>query len=81
MKQTIKNRGNEMKKGIAKKLTNLEMNNETFVLRSEVMALIYEAKKMVELPRLTVRITEDNENILGLARMGNSVKFHQGKFL
>ena len=50
-------------------LRNLEMNEDTYKLRRQVMAEIYEAKKLVpDMPRISVRITESDPKILGMAR-------------
>jgi hypothetical protein len=49
---------------------NLEMNSHVFTLRRKVIALIYEAKRLVpNLPRVEVRIVEDEGKILGMASM------------
>ena len=57
------------------KVKNLEMNDEVYKLRRKVMDIIYDAKKMASLPRITVRITEedDNNDIIGLARMKDNI--------
>jgi hypothetical protein len=55
------------------KLKNLKMNNETYRLRRKVIDIIYMLKKHVELPRITVRITEPHERVLGKAAMDGSV--------
>lgn len=43
------------------------MNDDTYALRRKVIDLLYEAKKMVNLPRIEVKITEDDPTILGQA--------------
>ena len=48
-------------------LKNLKMNDDVYKLRREAMKYIYEAKQLCELPRITIRITEKNQNILGKA--------------
>lgn len=58
---------------ITKTLKNKKMNSEVFELKKQVMKMIYEAKKLANLPRITVRITENNDGILGLARMGQNI--------
>lgn len=53
---------------------NKKMNNETYALRRKVIEIIYAIKKEVELPRIEVRITENNsDGILGSARTGHNV--------
>ena len=58
-----------------KLLKNKKMNTATFELRKEVMKMIYEAKQIVgTMPRITVRITENNGTTLGVAAMkGNTI--------
>jgi len=51
-----------------KYLKNKQMNSKVYELRREVIKLIYEAGKLVKLPRITVRITKDHKEILGVAR-------------
>lgn len=67
------NKVNE-KQGYAK---NLKMSDEVYKLRRAVIDFIYEAKKVVELPRIDVRITEPNKgshsNVLGLAYLNANV--------
>jgi hypothetical protein len=48
---------------------NLTMNPETYRLRRQVIDLIYEAKALVPIPRVTVRITENDQRLLGQAKM------------
>lgn len=59
-------------------LTNKAMNPKTYQLRTEVMNYIYEAKELlnkhnISLPRITIRITDDHESILGMGRMGQNI--------
>lgn len=55
-------------------LNNKEMNNETYLLRKKVIELIYEAKKLFpELPRITVRVAENDKKILGAGRIGHNI--------
>lgn len=56
-----------------KLLKNKEMSSDVYALRRQVINLIHEAKKLVELPRINVRITDKHETILGVARMGKNV--------
>lgn len=62
------------KHGYAK---NRKMNDDTYALRRLVMDVIYEAKKVVDLPRIDVRITEahsgSHSNVLGLAYLNANV--------
>ena len=60
-----------MKNKTIKKHRNLEMNSDTYKLRRKVIAIIYEAKRLVNtLPRIDVRITEcEDRHTLGAARM------------
>ncbi len=63
-----------MKKTITNRLLNLKMNDDVYALRRQVIAYIYEAKRIVPtLPRIEVRITEDDSAIAGLASMGKNV--------
>lgn len=58
-----------MKKNITGR-KNLKMDAHVFTLRRKVIALIYEANKLVSgLPRVEVRIVEDEKNTLGVASM------------
>jgi len=50
-----------------------DMNKDTYALRRKVMDLIYEIKKIYPLPRITVRITEDDSSILGVGRIGANI--------
>lgn len=62
---------------------NLRMNDEVYALRREVMGYLYEAKnflrsKGIEMPRVTVRVTDNDaeqdwENALGVATLGGNV--------
>lgn len=55
------------------KLTNLKMSDETYKLRRKVIDYIYEAKRIYpRLPRITVRITENDDKIAGLALVGGN---------
>ncbi len=54
-------------------LTNKQMNADVYAKRREVIALVYEAKRLVpNLPRINVRITDDDKNVLGCARRGEN---------
>ncbi len=52
---------------------NLRMNNETYALRRKVMNMIYDARAIVTLPRITVRITENHNRQLGCAWINHNV--------
>lgn len=52
-------------------MKNLEMDKKVFALRKRVMALIYEAKTIANLPRIEVRIVSDNGTVLGCASLKN----------
>ncbi len=55
-------------------LKNKKMNDETYALRIKVMEVIYTLKKSIDLPRITVRITETpNDSILGAARINHDI--------
>lgn len=59
-----------------KSMKNLPMDDGVYLLRRKVMAIIYEAKKLTDLPRINVRITEDdteNKRVLGRGQVGGSV--------
>ncbi len=59
-----------------KTMKNLKMNDGVYLLRRKVMAIIYEAKKLTDLPRINVRITEDDtesKRVLGRGQIGGSV--------
>jgi hypothetical protein len=49
------------------------MNNEVYALRRKVMDIIYEIKRDVSIPRIDVRITTCNREILGTARMKDNI--------
>lgn len=52
------------------KLKHKRMNSDVYRLRRRVMAMIYEAKKLVpSLPRITVRITDDHHTTLAMATL------------
>lgn len=56
---------------------NIEMNDEVYQLRREVINIIYDVKDMVDdLPRITVRVVEPKsgyENVLGVARLEDDI--------
>jgi len=56
------------------KLKNLKMDDDVYKLRRKVMDLIYEARTLApDIPRITVRITEDAGKTLGVARMKGNI--------
>jgi hypothetical protein len=61
-------------KRVTEKLVNKDMNLKTYDLRRKVMALIYEAKGLYPaLPRIEVRVTENDKKILGVGLRGKRV--------
>jgi predicted metal-dependent hydrolase len=51
--------------------TNLKMNDSTYNLRRKVMGYIYEAREiLVDMPRVEVRIVENEGRVLGTATLG-----------
>lgn len=55
------------------KLTNKKMSPEVYRLRRQVIDLIYEANKLVALPRIDVRVTDRHQMILGVAEMKGNI--------
>ncbi len=56
------------------RLKNKQMSPAVYRLRREVIALIYEAKRLwPDLPRIEVRVTEDNAAVCGVGRMGKRI--------
>jgi len=62
-----------MKNDTVKDLNNKKMDKKVYGLRRQVINLIYEAKKIVNLPRVTVRITDNDESTLGMGRLGKNI--------
>ena len=59
-----------------KDMKNKKMNSSVYALRRKVINIIYEAKKLVDLPRVEVRITEadtTNPRTLAQAALGDRV--------
>lgn len=54
-------------------LKNKTMNNEVYLLRRRVLNQIYLLKRFVNLPRITVRITEDHHELIGMGTMDHNV--------
>tara|TARA_R100000353_G_C6466604_1_gene185378 strand:+ start:292 stop:642 length:351 start_codon:yes stop_codon:yes gene_type:complete len=54
-----------------KNFKNFKMNNEVYKIRRQVIDIIYQAKKIADLPRIDVRVGEARHNILGIAQMGD----------
>jgi len=65
--------GSRRAKLISPQLKNLQMNDDVYALRRKVIELIYEAKELDDLPRIEVRITEDDKEILGQGRMNQNI--------
>lgn len=59
----------------SKKLKNLNMNKNTYELRKKVINLLYEIKTITDIPRINVRITENDNTILGLAIIRKNIIF------
>lgn len=57
----------------SKHLTNKRMSPAVYELRRKVIGLIYEAKRLVDLPRVDVRVTDNKGDTLGCARMGGNI--------
>ena len=55
------------------KTRNFKMDDEVYKLRRQVIEYIYEAKEVVDLPRITVRITENHATMLGCARLYKNI--------
>jgi len=54
-------------------LHNKRINNNVYQLKRDVINIIYDLKRYVNLPRITVRITDKHSNILGLARLKDNI--------
>jgi hypothetical protein len=57
-------------------MKNLEMNPKTYQLRRKVINIIYDLKKIKDMPRINVRITKEHTeepNVLGCARRGEYI--------
>ena len=52
---------------------NLKMNDDVYKLRRRVIELIYEVREIKKLPRITVRITDDYKNVLGIGRLYKNI--------
>ena len=52
---------------------NLKMDDKVYKLRRQVIDLIYEAKEVVDLPRITVRVTDDHKTMLACATLSKNV--------
>ena len=51
----------------------LKMNGDTYAMRKNVMDVIYRAKKMVDIPRIEVRIVETRPCNMGYAYLGKNI--------
>jgi hypothetical protein len=56
-----------------RRLKLLQMNPVTYKLRREVMGYVYEARQLADLPRIKVRVIEDDPKILGVAKLKGNV--------
>jgi len=56
-----------------KLLKNKIMSQGVYDLRRKVISLIYEAKKLIDLPRIEIRVTDNHKTILGVAAMGAKI--------
>jgi len=54
-----------------KNFTNFKMNNQVYKIRRKVIKIIYQVKKITNLPRIDVRVGDARHNILGIAQMGD----------
>tara|TARA_R100000234_G_scaffold92164_1_gene60331 strand:- start:1002 stop:1364 length:363 start_codon:yes stop_codon:yes gene_type:complete len=54
-----------------KNFKNFKMDNEVYKIRRKVIDIIYQAKKIADLPRIDVRVGDARHNILGIAQMGD----------
>jgi|TARA_R100001463_G_scaffold32952_4_gene73602 hypothetical protein len=61
----------EVKSMKTKNFKNYKMNDDVYKIRRQIIDIIYQAKKIAELPRIDVRVGEARHNILGIARMGD----------
>lgn len=52
---------------------NKRMTPEVFEFRTRIMRIIYQCRKLVDLPRITVRIAESKDQILGVGWLGENV--------
>jgi len=53
---------------------NMKMDDDVYKLRRQVIDLLYELKRIKpDLPRITVRITEDKGNTLGVGRLNENI--------
>lgn len=62
-----------MRHDVTNKLNNKRMNNQVYQLKRDVINIIYDLKRHVNLPRITVRITDKHHNVLGRARLNDNV--------
>ena len=65
----------------------LKMNDDVYALRRKVLGVIYDAKKLVDLPRIEVRIVEgaklegQDSSIMGYAYMGKNIVHIEKKYV
>ena len=60
-------------KTVTKKLKNKKMDSEVYKLRRKVINVIYEIKEQFNIPRITVRIADRHDVILGVARLKDNI--------
>jgi hypothetical protein len=63
----------QLKNQTARGAKMLEMNGDTYALRKNVMDVIYRAKKLVDIPRIEVRIVETRPCNMGYAYLGKNI--------
>ena len=54
-----------------KNFDNYKMDDKVYKIRREVIDIIYQAKKIADLPRIDVRVGEGRHKTLGVARMND----------
>jgi len=63
-----------MRRYETRKLKNKDMDEECYKLRRQVIDILYQFKTIVNLPRITVRITHNSKSgILGVGRTGECI--------
>ena len=56
-----------------KEFKNDRMSDSTYLVRRQVIDIIYQAKKITNLPRIDVRVGKARDNTLGLARLNDNI--------
>jgi len=62
-----------MKSKSTKLLVNKSMDSGVYSLRTKVISLLYEIKELHNIPRIDVRITQDDKIVLGAARLKDNI--------